>query len=728
MAADAVLLVVAMFAIGAIISWVRFRTAQVPAITATRDLGIWALLLTGLRWFALMAVLFALLGAIAYALAARKWEQHGPDWHRLVVRKGVSREGGEVRAPLGEVAVRILAGFNIGVLSAALTTIAVTAVARILIDRVWLTVPLAIALFAGCYLTLTNWGPLKVGPRIHATVWTAVAAAGALLATLPLGVLVLIGVGISTFGRTVARSELPRKPSMFLRSPLPWMMVALYTAVGIAYYAVPPVSFERDLVFTQSGEQVGGYLARMDSGTRIVTCQALADATAYNPRITFVPAARVLRSKLGGAAFYVDSGDRPSLATLAMRRLGISIRLPVPLGTGLRASEPTCDGTGPRTLAHGFEDPALGAGVIASGAPLGGRANDGESPVEQTTPGIAALARKLQPTLEVSVADRDWPVSVGALLADRGPAGQVTCLHEKRSSHPVCPAGLGTLSRSEGDSGDYLQYPTPQATSVSPSPLNGEPEVEFQPFEAGQGVVTGSLHHWLADPGVLDPWASAEIYFVDAGVVPSNFPGWPVRDPQVPPGLLDLEYWFFYQYNYFPTLFDRHLMGAAPLKGDLVNTDLHQGDWEHVDVLIAPLTHRPEWLYLARHSNEGVFERWGSAAVPLDGTHPIIQAAFGGHPSYTGCGQQHRRTPVPLSDWVVCGYGRFAFRGATTPLVDLRAASWGCWRGHFGYAGPDTISSANESFLDRASTSYYRVAGPPTPLRQAENSKLGLCP
>jgi hypothetical protein len=209
--------------------------------------------------------------------------------------------------------------------------------------------------------------------------------------------------------------------------------------------------------------------------------------------------------------------------------------------------------------------------------------------------------------------------------------------------------------------------------------------------------------------------------------VPQGCPGWPVHDPRVPPGLLNLEYWFFYQYNYLPTLFDRHVMNGAPLAGDLVDSDLHQGDWEHVDVLADPVTHAPRWLYLARHSNEGTFVPWGGLGNALVGTHPIIQAAFGGHPSYLGCSEHHRNTPVPLSDWVVCGYARFAFRATTTSLVDLRAMPWACWQGHFGYAGPGTISTVHSSLLDQASTNYFDVAGPPSPLRQAENRKLGLC-
>jgi uncharacterized BrkB/YihY/UPF0761 family membrane protein len=110
-----------------------------------------------------------------------------------------------------------------------------------------------------------------------------VAVIVALLTTLPLGLLILVGVAISTTGRMVARSELPRAPARFLRSPLPWMLIAVYTLVGVAYYAMPPVPFQRDVLSNTSGERLVGYLARTGSGTYVVTCQALADATALDP-------------------------------------------------------------------------------------------------------------------------------------------------------------------------------------------------------------------------------------------------------------------------------------------------------------------------------------------------------------------------------------------------------------------------------------------------------------
>lgn len=734
--ADASLLLLAAFAIGAITRWVRFRTAQLPAVSATSDLGIWRVWLAGVLWLVGMVVAFAAISLLAYALAGRRWDERRVEWHRIVVRHGVRaardpardhEQDGDETAPVGERAVRILAGFNIVVLSGVVTTIAVTAVDRILTTSLWVLVPLGLLVFLGMSKLLTDWGPLKVGHRAHAGIWIVVALIAALVTTLPVGLLTLIGVAISTLGRVVARTELPRTPSRFLRTPLPWLLIAMYTLVGVAYYAVPPVPFQRDQLSTTSGERVAGYLAGTGSGTYVVTCQALADATAYDPRVTFVRSSQVLRSQLGGSTYYLDSGDRPSLATLAQRLLGVSVRLPVPVGTGLRPTEPTCAGTGPTTLSHGFRDSALGTGVIAGPAPSAGRAVDGDPPIEQTSPAIARLARALQPILEVSVADENWPVSVGALLADRGPHGAAACLHETQGPSIVCPATLNLLSRSGGGSADYLQYPTPQARSSSPSPLSGVPQVELAPFEAGQGIVTGSVHHWLVNPGVLDPWATAQIYFVDAGRVPAGFPGWPVRDPRVPPGLLNLQYWFFYQYNYLPTVVDRGLMNGAPLAGDLVNSDLHQGDWEHIDVLVDPATEKPEWLYLARHATEGVFVPWTGLGPARSGTHPIIQAAFGGHPSYLRCGERRRNTPVPLSDFVACGYPRFAFRATTTPLVDLRAMPWACWLGHFGYAGPGTISTTHSTLLDQASTKYYDVAGPPTPLRQAENSRLGLC-
>ena len=196
----------------------------------------------------------------------------------------------------------------------------------------------------------------------------------------------------------------------------------------------------------------------------------------------------------------------------------------------------------------------------------------------------------------------------------------------------------------------------------------------------------------------------------------------------MPSGLIGLEYWFFYPFNYYPTAVGSELMGDAPLAGDGTNTDLHQGDWEHVTVLLDPNTLTPQWLYMARHADEGRFFPWGSPSVALDGEHPIIQAAFGGHPSYDNhCAPRLRaRVDNLSSDWVICGSGRFAFRAASTPLVDLAQTGWACWKGHFGEAKPglEVNSTGEMDNVVSQAREFVFVAGPTSPLWQAENGSL----
>ncbi len=105
-------------------------------------------------------------------------------------------------------------------------------------------------------------------------------------------------------------------------------------------------------------------------------------------------------------------------------------------------------------------------------------------------------------------------------------------------------------------------------------------------------------------------------------------------------------------------------MSTSPIGGDNTNGDLHEGDWEHVTVLLDPKTNRPRFLYLARHDGEGEALPWNSPLLHFDHGHPIVQAAYGGHPTYPNtCGQFPRiKTYGELSDYVICGSGRYAFR------------------------------------------------------------------
>jgi len=787
-AAAAVGLLAYIYVVGWIVDLVRLSAARLPASAGVGALGDQQLLGDGLRSTLPMAAVFVVACAIAYFSSRRRWDVQGQDWHDIVNRHGVAnaaahegaaverrrREGLRARskaaqagavaerskalplgvihgvaarvqsrneqraqqlpteepkpletAPLGDFAVRIIAGFNIMVLSALIGLLVARFVAGALPIAGWVGVVIGVGVFFGARWVLTRVSPLVFDARIHGVVWGVVAVA-AIFAAAPIGVIVLTAVGVATLGRSLARIKQPQSAAQFVRSPLPWILLTICLLLGLAYSATPPVAFPRVEVATAAGSRVGGYLSRTSAGVYIVGCTALADATSTDEELEFVPARNVEDVQFGGGNAYFDSGQRPSIATLALRALGVGGSTPTLFNAPLRASQPTCAGGGPPFLSSGYEDAALGTGVIAGPAPAGGRSGDGEAPVQDTAPAtVAALARRYQPTLLVTVADQNWPVSVNAILAERGSGNQPACLIQQRSPQKVCAPAPSSFAGAGASSSDYLQLPVRLAS-------NRRPGGQFQAFLRGQYIASGSLHHWLANPGVLDPWRSAQIYFYYRGPVGVNaFPA-KARDPDVPSGLIALEYWFYYPYNYFPLLTNAGLMNGAPIAGDDENVDLHQGDWEHVDVLLDPRTHAPLWIYLARHSYEGQFIPWDSPQIQFDQGHPLLQAAFGGHPTYlAGCGARPRPVTYDLtSDWLSCGSGRFAFRAATTPLVDmadLTRTPWACWPGYFGEASTKLeVEAAGqpENVIDSAKHFVF-VAGPRAPLRQAENG--GVC-
>ncbi|MDQ6748166.1 MAG: hypothetical protein M3010_08710 [Candidatus Dormibacteraeota bacterium] len=268
---------------------------------------------------------------------------------------------------------------------------------------------------------------------------------------------------VSTVGRKIARWQLPRSLTDTLRSPLPWVLLAIVTLLSLAHQAMPPVSFAGVTVSTPSGAISGGYLNRSSSGVYLVTCTALADASSIDERVRLVNGADVTAVAVGGPAVSLDSGRRASLISLALRALGVDGAVRPLFNADLRPQRGTCGGADPRRLNAAREDPALGSGVIVE--PPGTampQSHDGEAPIQQDKKlgPISALARRYQPTLLTTAADRFWPVSVNALLADRGPHGGPTCLMQHRAP-PVCGAQL-TVQNLAGPgsmASDYLQFP-----------------------------------------------------------------------------------------------------------------------------------------------------------------------------------------------------------------------------------------------------------------------------
>ena len=767
-------LVVGLYLLGLIVTWVGFAAARLPGDVAITVLGTGQLFGAGLRSAALTLAGFAVLSALAYLTSAFRWEVNGQDWHDVVVKRGVGNVAGDQQAkdahaqrarawkgqrrgfahhtrlrrarptvsnpaPLGDAGVRIIAGFNILVL-AGLGSLGLARAVQAILPDAWLAT-LGSSAFLGAWLIgflllhqlLTRADLLRWGPTVHALPWVMIVI-GALLASAPVGVVVLTGVAISTFGRTIARNvELPRSAHAVLHSPLPWLLLTIVALLSLAYNAMPPVTFPSAVVRTSTGSFNAGYLNRTAQGAYFVTCTGLADATSTGEHVSFVPATDLRGVSVGNPAFSVDSGERPSLVSLALRALSVSGTVHPLFNADLRPRRGTCGGADPQRLTDATEAPRLGAGALVhSPSSAVAQAHDGELPIELQRPKVPApivdLARKFQPTLLVTVADRFWPVSVGALLADRGPHGGTTCLI-RSNIKPVCGSALHAQSFPKpGVSSDYLQFPVRLSNDFTGSG-------QFRAFQIGQYLDPGPLHSWLGDPGKLDPWYTAQIYFyLGPTVTFRNFPAPKTTpDPSGAEKFVPLEYWFYYPYNYFPLLTNSELMNEAPLAGDKLNVDLHQGDWEHIDVLLNATDLTPKWIYMARHSNEGQFIQWGSPSLALDGSHPLVQAAFGGHPTYEpGCGAKVRHQPgAVLVDWLVCGSGRFAFRAGTTPLVDIAGQPWACWRGHFGAAGTrdeiknfGQVDKHGESVLDQARGQAY-VAGPQAPALQAENGKAG---
>jgi hypothetical protein len=778
-----------LYLIGWITNWARLSAARLPidvvaALPAGRILG------DGLRSTALTGAAFAVLCVAAYLTSVRGWEVNGQEWHDIVRKHGVraaqsapqaeasrrsrekaaerrlklrrqraverlkraarpgkpSRDAGAPQTPpehdapagparilkpakprrtaqIGEAGVRIIAGFNILVLSALVASAAAVGVDEFLTHAWWATIPSWLLVFLAMHWALTRWGPLQWGPYLQGGVWFVIAGV-ALFASAPLAVLVLTGVALSTFGRTIARLNQPRSPAAWLRSPLPWVLLTILALIGLAYQATPPVSFPGAVITGTTGtEQSGGYLTHADGGVYLATCTQRSDATSTDERVAFTPSRDIKSVVLGGRAQTFDSAQRPSLATLALEALGLKEGAPTLIKVDVRPRRAPCLGGAPGPSSGSGEQLALGTGVIDGPAPASGQAHDGEPPIEQTAPeSIVALARLYQPTLEVTAADRFWPVSVGAVIAERGPNGEPTCLVQQRTPTRVCEPSLSDLKAAGSVPGDYLQLPVHLLAETSP-------ERQFEAFGRGQHINPGPVDSWLANPRALNPWDTAQIYFYYAGVVDRS--KWPngTQTSRLPQKVETLEYWFYYPYNYFPFSVRSNLMEDVPLAAVRRSVDFHQGDWEHVDVLLDPESHTPLWLYMARHSGEGQFVPWASAPLVLDQTHPVVQAAFGGHPTYAAaCGQQRRpKTGKTLSDWLVCGSRRFVFPAKDTPLVDIAATTWRCWRGHFGEAVPGVeVNNADkpESLLDKLIHQIW-VAGPPSPLQQAENK--GVC-
>jgi hypothetical protein len=465
------------------------------------------------------------------------------------------------------------------------------------------------------------------------------------------------------------------------------------------------------VVTTANGNVVGGFVGRTGDGVYLLTCRSDQQGHSAEPLLTLVPGDTVTGQRLGGSAFRVDSGARPSPLNLYSDALNLTNRDLTLISPEFPGDPTTCaaDIKGDDTTGLGTDvvtDPKGTENVRVPSSELTIR-------VDHTPDVVADLLRRYQPTVETTVEDRFWPVAVSTVLQESGRDGRRTCL--KAGQGPCEPGVRLAQLDTSGNADDYLDHP---------ESLASDPNAQFEAFVRGQGFdATTALKQLESAPETLDPWGSAQIYAYFAGQlrapVPDYYPG------DVKPGMYALQYWFFYPYNYLPLKVDKHLIDSRPLaavaKGGSV--DQHEGDWEGVTVLLNEAL-EPQLLYMARHDNEGVAVRWDRLRFDKP-SHPIVQAAFGGHPTYRNdCGAFPRaRTKNQLADYVSCGSRRFVFRARSTALANLARAPWACWPGHFGEATPEEI--ANGRLPETDVRHHIKVAGPRSPLRQGPNK--GLC-
>jgi lysophospholipase L1-like esterase len=263
-------------------------------------------------------------------------------------------------------------------------------------------------------------------------------------------------------------------------------------------------------------------------------------------------------------------------------------------------------------------------------------------PVRPASSWQRRLALRYQPELVVDRDDGFWPVPVKTLFSMRDSGG--------------------TICRRVAPGDNCLRL-----TTQGQFPWNGG-EGESLEFPAS-GVNAGDQHDLMTEAlGSADPDRTATEYFLVSGK-----PG---------AGPVTIQYWFFYSFNYQPvSAFD-----FGPLRGGVVKGGYHEGDWESVAVLLSGRTHRPRYLWMARHKG-GRMLPWADEDLAKAGDHPVIYAARGSHAGYESCGTQLRYVaPAHLiDDHTTCQPNdQLRLAPEATALTDLSRTPWQCWHGLFG--------------------------------------------
>jgi hypothetical protein len=255
-----------------------------------------------------------------------------------------------------------------------------------------------------------------------------------------------------------------------------------------------------------------------------------------------------------------------------------------------------------------------------------------------------SLAVRYQPILILEKDDDFWPIPVPTIDLLRS-GGDGPCLRQ-RVGAKCDPISVDELPWGSGPRQAFIDYPA----------KNTDPEAQ-------SNAMVQAL-------GSSDLGARALLYFYVTG----RTPGRPIS----------LQYWFYYLYNYLPVQ-AHHL--------HLFNTDLHEGDFEGMSILLSARTHKPVYVWMPRHTAEGERYVWNEGALERRrDDHPVGYVAHGSHATYSSCGRKFRTIfkggvfdPLP-DDEVDCAKDDLYKLGPTVPVLNLARTWWACWPGHFGFA------------------------------------------
>jgi lysophospholipase L1-like esterase len=275
------------------------------------------------------------------------------------------------------------------------------------------------------------------------------------------------------------------------------------------------------------------------------------------------------------------------------------------------------------------------------------------------------LALEYQPDLVLDARDGFWPIPVSTIFAMQDRRAHA-CRVIPDARPPEClrldrPSDLPW----QGGEGQSIEYPA--AMHIS------------------------NQHREMIDAlGTANPDRTATIYYLVTHREGRRTP-WAIQ------------YWFYYAYDYLRVA-----------KGTLGNAGKHEGDWEHIGVMLSADKH-PRFLWTARHTarEEGRVYAWRDTRVQWRGDHPVIYIARGSHASYVHCGVQPRyQLPHGLiSDTVSCDpRHQLRLPAAATALHDLSRAPWACWAGNFGHAPRGVLEQLP----------YNVLPGPRSPLWQQQ--------